>query len=267
MKRLIMSLAIVVFASAVSGDQLIMGTITKDGSFQGFEKGKFRFSASKGGKLMNEQASRVTTIVLSAPKKCTYLLSSSKKEEQGFLNGFDKDKFMIAATAKDDSAIIPLRKMVKLQISPDTGAGSKSGSGDGYPIPTVDLNAFTGDFTPEQQKVMDQFKAAKKVFDDFVKESAAIVSQMDQATGAAREDYLNQLRKRKLDEQPLRKALVMAYNALMSAFPEKPDDATKPATPASGETNRKEQPADQTQPATPPTPNDYGVSKQVEDAI
>jgi hypothetical protein len=260
MRRLFLCLIIALFASASFGDQLMMGSITKEGSFQGFEKGKFRFYASKGNKLMNEQASRVTTIVLSKPKKCTYLLSSGKKEEHGFLKGFDKDKFMIAATAQDDSAVIPLRKMTKLDINPETSAGGKSGSGDGYPIPSVDLSAFTGNFTPDQQKAMDNFKAAKKVFDDFVKESASMVSQMDSATGSAREDLINQLRKRKVDEQPLRKELVAAYNALMSAFPEKPEETSKQGSAPA----QKEQPAPAPEQTQPP---DDGMSKQIQDAI
>jgi hypothetical protein len=256
MRRLLLGLIIVIFASTAFGDQLIMGKITKDGTFQGFDKGKFRFLSAKG-RFMNEQASRVTTIVLTEPKKCTFLRSSSKKEERGFFKGFNKDKFVITTNANDPGTAIPVSKMVKLEISLDTGTGSKTGNGEGYPIPSVDLSAFTGDFTPEQQKVMDQFKAAKKVFDDFVKENAAIVSQMDQSTGATREDYITQLRKRKLDEQPLRKALIAAYDALVNAFPEKPEDATKPASPASGDTKQKDQPA----------PPDDGMSKQIQDAI
>jgi hypothetical protein len=268
MKRLIMALVIVILASAAFGDQLTMGKIVKDGTIQGFEKGKFRFLSAKG-RFMNEQASRVTTIVLTEPKKCTYQLSSSKKEERGFFKGFNKDKFVIAATAKDIGTAIPVSKMVKLEISLDTGTSGKSGTGgEGYPIPVVDLSAFTGDFTPEQQKVMDQFKAAKKVFDDFVKENAAIVSQMDSSTGATREDYITQLRKRKIEEQPLRKALIAAYDALVNAFPEKPDEPTKTAPAAKSETKQTEQPAPPAeQPLPEPPAPDDGMSRQIQDAI
>ena len=256
MKRLMLSLAVLVITATVSlGDQLTMGKIVKDGALQGFEKNKFRFFTSKG-KFVNEQASRVTDIKLEKPKKCTYLTSTAKKEERGILKSFTKDKFTITPEGKNaKDVIIPVSKMKKLEISLDSGTSGSAGGGSGnaYPIPNVDLKAFTGEFTPEQQKVMDAFVAAKKAFDDFATASSAVVDEMNTSTGAHREELINQLRKRKIDEQPLRKDLVAAYNALAEAFPEKPDDGTKPVAqtpPPTGEETRIE--GEIVQPQEPP---------------
>jgi hypothetical protein len=253
MKRLLLSLALVAFAFAALGDELVMNSVVKDGSFQGFDKNKFRFLTTKG-KFANEQASRVTKLVLKSPRKAMYLTSSSKKEETALLKGFDKQKFTFVKDGKD--VVIALSKMTKVEIVPESeGKGGKgNGSGEGYPIPAVDMKSFTGDFTPEQQSALDKFKAAKSAFDDFMKESAAIVSEMDAATGAKREGFLNQLRKRKLDEQPLRKDLKAAYNALVDAFPEKPDEPSKAAQPANDGKTEVEPPAqspESTQPEEP----------------
>ena len=247
MKRLLLSLALMAVASMTFGDQLMMNSLVKDGSFQGFEKGKFRFLTAKG-KFVNEQASRVTKLVLSSPKKATYITASSKKEETAMLKGFDKEKFTFAQ--KDGKEVtVPLSKMTKIEIALESETdGGKSNGGDKYPIPAVDLASFTGDFTPEQQSVLGKFKVAKQTFDDFVKETADMVSDMNKSTGAAREDLINQLRKRKIEEQPLRKNLVAAYKALVEAFPEKPDEPPKVDHPVNGGRAQIEQPD---QPAAP----------------
>ncbi len=242
MKRLLLSFAMVVIASGAFGDQLIMNSITKDGSLQGFEKGKFRFYTAKS-KLINEQASRVTRIELSSPKKATYQTSSSKKDETAMLKGYDKEKFTFLGKGGEEITV-PLSKMIKMEIAleSETEGGKTSGSGDEYPIPAVDLASFTGNFSPEQQAAMDRFKAAKQAFDDFMSESAAMVNEMNQASGAGREALISQLRKRKIEEQPLRKDLVAAYSALLEAFPRKPEEAAKADHSANGGQPQMEQP-------------------------
>jgi hypothetical protein len=98
-----------------------------------------------------------------------------------------------------------------------------------YPIPQVNVGDLEGgDLTPAQQAVIEKFKATKKIFDDFVAESSAMIDQMNKATGPNRVALLDTLRKRKGDEQPLRKELITAYKALASAFPESPDESAAP---------------------------------------
>lgn len=227
MKRVLICLITIACVAGAFADQLIMNKIVKEGALQGFDKGKFRFLTEKG-KFLKEQASRVSTIVLKSPKKATFLGSSSKKPEQAVLKGFDKQKFTFEKEGKE--LVIPLSKIKKLDVMQETESKSGSGNGDdgGYPIPPVNLEAFAGDnLTDAQQKALDKFKDTKKVFDDFLNVSVGMVREMDQAKGEKREQLLNQLRKRKLEEQPLRKSLVSAYDALVDAFPEEPEQGAQ----------------------------------------
>ena len=220
MKSWIAGVALVMLASAACGDQLVLGGQTKEGTFQGYENGRF-FFANKRGRLMREQAIRVTKLVLSSPMRVVYVTKDGKAEEIADLTGYEKKAFTF--DKKGQQVVVPQAKMKEIGRSEEGGEGG--GDGGRYPVPEVDLDSFAGDnVTPAQQAALDRYKTAKKKFDDYVADSTALVKEMDAATGAKREALLNQLRQRKNEEQPLKKDLIAAYNALADLFPEPADE-------------------------------------------
>jgi len=218
-------------ASAALGDQLVLTGQVKEGTFQGVENARFQFVTAKG-RFMKEQLGRVTKMVLAKPVKVSYVTSDGKEEKDVELKGFEKRTFTFSKKGGEDVAV-PQLKMKSISLIFE-GDGAEGDAGGGrYPIPAVDLNSLAGaDITPEQQTVIDEFTNAKKAFDEFAADSAALVAEMDKATGPKREEFLNQLRQRKNDEQPLRKALLAAYNALADAFPEPSEEPAAKLAPA-----------------------------------
>jgi hypothetical protein len=83
-----------------------------------------------------------------------------------------------------------------------------------------------------KQAGVNRFSQAKRAFDAFVSENAAMVKEMDLSKGARRLALLDRLRERKLAEQPLRNELVAAYTSLTELFPD-------PAESPRGAANRK----------------------------
>lgn len=224
MRNALSGLLLGLAATYASGDQLvILGGQTKEGTFQGFENGKFMFQPSKG-KFMKEQPSRVSKLVLTTKTKASYQTSDGKSEEEVVFKGYEKGKFMFVKDGKD-VAVMAI-KMKQLDPSFETEGGDAGGQS--YPIPKVDLTNFGGDLTADQQAVLDAFTAAKKTYDEFLAQSTAMVQTMDGLKGPKREDALNELRRRKEAEQPLRGNLRSAYKALVNAFSE-PEEGQKPA--------------------------------------
>jgi hypothetical protein len=212
--------------ACASGDQLlVLGGQTREGTFQGFEGGKFLFLPSRG-KFMKETPSRVSRLVLANKTKATYQTTDGKSESDAVLKGYEKGKFIFLKDGKE-TAVIPM-KIKQLDLSFETGGDAGGGS---YPIPAVDLATLGGELTQEQQGIVDRFVAAKKSFDEFLAESSAVVAEMDKLKGPKREELLNKLRMRKEAEQPLRDSLRIAYRALVGAFSEPDGAAEQPAKP------------------------------------
>jgi hypothetical protein len=225
MRNAAAGLVLVLAAVCAPGDQLvILGQAPKEGTFQGFENGRFLFLPANG-KFMKEQSSRVSKIVLPTPGKASYQTTDGKTEQEAAFKGYEKGKFVFVKDGKE--VLIPALRMKQLEptFESEGGVGGDGGVGS-YPIPKVDLSSI-GDVTPDQQAILDRFATAKKAFDDYLTASIAMKEEMDKLKGPKREELLNKLRLRKDAEQPLRKDLRTAYKALVSAFSEQ-DEAAKP---------------------------------------
>ena len=230
MRSCLLFLALGILASAARGDQLAVTGQTKEGDFQRYENGRFQMVTLKG-RFIKEQAGRVTKLVLDKPLKVAYVAADSKEPITAEFKGYDKRTFTFVKDGKD----VTVAQMKMKTIERVFEGGGEGGQEDGtrYPIPNVNLEALAGeDLTPAQQAVIDKFTEAKKTYDAFLDESTDLVHEMDRLTGAKREEIMNQLRARKNDEQPLKKALIAAFNALTEAFPEPADEpaAAKSAT-------------------------------------
>lgn len=212
MKRHMAVLALWLNTVAARGDQLFASGQEKDGWFRGFEDGRFVFQPERG-KVIREPRSSVTRVTLAKPAKASYQTSDGKTVTDAVLKSFERSQFVF------EDASVPAIRMKKLALAADPADAAEGDAGGGYPIPQVDISGIGGDLAPEQQAIVGRYRGAKKAFDDYVAESARLVQEMDKATGERRTQLLNQLRLRKNAEQPLRAALVEAFNALAAAFP------------------------------------------------
>lgn len=225
----------VLVATCASGDQLvILGGQAKDGTFQGFDGGKILFQPSKG-RFMKEQPSRISKLVLTTPTKASYKTSDGKTEEGVIFKGYEKGKFIFVKDGKE----VPVTALKMKSIEPvfQTGGGGGEGGGE-YPIPPVDVASLGDNLTEGQKAIIDRFNTAKKSFDEFLAVSVGMVKEMDTLKGAKREEVMNDLRRRKEAEQPLKRALVESYKELIGAFSEGEEEAApaqpKPSTRAVG---------------------------------
>jgi hypothetical protein len=100
--------------------------------------------------------------------------------------------------------------------------GREDGDDEDAPRPAIDISSVDGraDLSPAQSAAVQKYKEARRRYDVFVAENAALVKQMDTATGPNRIKLLDTLRQRKGEEPPVRAALKKAEDALLAAFPE-----------------------------------------------
>lgn len=244
MRRYAILLLTCLFTGGALADQLVLSGQTKEGSFQGFEKNKFLFMTSKG-RMARENTMRVTKLIIASPVKVTYQTNDSKKDEDGQLKGYEKNKFLLVGKDGKDISI-NVMKMKKIDVSFDEEGGDIK-DGSKYPIPAIDVAALeAGELNENQKAVLERFKDAKAKYDEFFNKSSQLVAQMDKAQGGKREELLNELRARKNDEQPLKRAAVAAFKALAEAFPEQDDQGKAP--PPKAQPVQKTQPAPKAQP-------------------
>jgi hypothetical protein len=217
---LAMAVVVALVTAAGAAGPLVGTGKTKEGTFRGYEKGRFLFASSKG-KPMKEQAGRVMKLILGEPLKVTYQTADAAKPLEAQFKGYDKKTFTFAGKEGKETSVPQLKmKTIELSFDMEGEEGGDRGGGR-YPIPDVNLESLAGtEATPAQQAAIDKFTAAKKRYDEFVNVSSGLVQEMDKATGVKREEFLNQLRARKNDEQPLRTALINAYKTMGDAFPD-----------------------------------------------
>jgi len=213
-----------------AGDTLIMkGNKTFTGTFQTFKTDKIYFLPANGGKIMREQRLYVESLTIDPPSKVLVTPKGKKKIEDMKLTKYSKSNFIFDKNGEEIS--IPGAQISSIEMGLDFGraAGGAGDQQDGsdaenkpLKINLNDLSAFVKEngSTPEQIKVFEQYKTARVTYDTFLDTSSAMVKSMDKTTGTAREDFLNKLRKRKNDEQPILGKLKKAEQELLASFPE-----------------------------------------------
>lgn len=214
--------------AAVCADELVVGGGAHQGTFEGLANGTVQFVTSKG-RFMKEQPTRISRLTVTSSNKATYVTSEKKDPETAVFKGFEKLKFIFEKDGKE--VIVHHTKMKKIDIEYESkGNGTDDGIAQIQPldISAIEQSAKDGLLTPAQIAILDCYKAARAAYDAFLAKSTELRNKMDAATGAAREDLLNQLRTRKNEEQPIKKALLEAQSALMSAFPESGADNPPP---------------------------------------
>lgn len=219
--------------AAVAGpDKLTVGGITHEGQFMGFDNNILRFRTDKW-KDLKEQITRVTKLTLDRPYPVAYFTTDKKGAEPGVLKGYDRLKFVFDAEGTD--VAISYTRVKKIEIREAGGAGAADAApaeaGAGVPVQTLDVEDLSSQpLSPAQRAALNRYKTAKTAYDQFVAANAALVNQMNKATGTRRDDLLNQLRKRKYQEQPLKTELANAQNALVAALESGPAAADRQQT-------------------------------------
>jgi len=210
-------------------DTLIMkGNKNYEGTFQGYKNDNFYFQPNNG-KTIKTLRSFAEKLVLDPPALVTIVQRGKKKVEDLKLKSYEKSIFLFDNNGSEVS--MPGMQISAIEMGLDfrRAAGGTGGQEDGQDtentplkINLTDLAALVkeSNSTPEQTKAFERYRAARNTYDSFLETSSAMVKSMDKATGAAREDFLNKLRKRKNDEQPLLGELKKAEQELLTALPQ-----------------------------------------------
>jgi hypothetical protein len=211
---MIPALACVLTPWIVSGDQLVVGGATHEGTFDVFSNGTIQFRSDKW-KNYKEQPTRVTRLTVTASNQAKYLTSEKKEVQTAVFKGFEKLKFIFE---KDGQAImVHHTKMKKIEIEREEEDEATIQAVD---IAPLEKALADGILTDAQKASLSSYKEIRAKYDEFVGKSEALIKEMDRSTGAHREALLNELRKRKQDEQPLKQEMWSATSALMLAFPQ-----------------------------------------------
>jgi len=201
------------------------GTKNYQGTFQGYNRDKFHFQPDSG-KMVHELRSFAEKLVIDPPALVTVTPKGKKKIEDMKLKGYEKSTFVFERNGQE----IPMQGMqistIEMGLDFNRGAGASADDDDADNKPLRinlnDLSEFVkeANCTPEQTKSFERYRTARITYDSFLETSSAMVKSMDKTTGTVREDFLNKLRKRKNDEQPLLGELKKAEQELLTAFPQ-----------------------------------------------
>jgi hypothetical protein len=222
MHRILLSLLIVMLVAVhAMADTLTIGRKEHSGEFLGFKNNKFEFKAD--GKVMKENRTKVKKLELEKPVKVTYEKRGKKPVAGVMLLRYEKFKFVFKEKDKEKEKAILGNSIKMVEKAFDWGGGG--GGIPGMKRPTVlepiDFQGLdNAELTPEQQTALAAYKTARAAYDKYIDASSAMVAKMDASMGKSREEYMNDLRLRKQDEQPLKNALQRATNDALAVFPD-----------------------------------------------
>lgn len=209
-------------------DTMVVKGKKYDGTFESMKNDKIHFLPD-GGKTMHETRAFVEQLTINPPASAIVTPKGKKKTTDMKLKGYEKSNFIFDRNG--ESVMMPGMQITAIEMALDFdrapgGAAASDNDSDNtgdkpLRIDIKDLSAWMkeGNATPAQTRAFESYKVARESYDRFVMESAVMVKAMDSAKGPAREDFLNKLRKRKNDEQPLLGALKSAEKELLTAFP------------------------------------------------
>ncbi len=203
-----------------TADTLNLGAKSYDGTFDGFEDGRFLFRTAEGREI-KEPRSSVRKLNLTEPRQVALTRTSKREPDKLTMTGYENGKFAVKADGKEST--IPGMQVRSITVEMDFQAfGAMEQADTPRPVQPIDISGLTArqDLTAEQTAVLKQYQAANGKYNAFLTESSALVEQMDKATGAKREALLNVLRRRKAEEQPVKRDLEISRTALLKAFPD-----------------------------------------------
>jgi hypothetical protein len=228
-RRILITASLVLCPLLLLADEWIAGGTKQDGYFQSFTNGAFMLRSSRG-RLLKEQPTRINKLTFDKPIKVTYITSDKKEPQEGTLKGYEKSYFHFEKDGKPvQVAYMKVRSMDRI-ADPTVHDNSGGGVISGIDTDSLEKRYAGAGMTPAQSAALAAYKAARNQYDTFINQSSSLVSQMNSASGMQRENLMNQLRKRKFDEQPIKNAMLDAQADLLDAFP----DAGQPAPAVTG---------------------------------
>ena len=204
-------------ATVAAADTLVVRGHSYEGTFTSYQKNAFQFALADG-KNLDEPRPQVESLTLTQPRRV--MIEQAGKTLDVKLMGYQKAKFSIVKAGKEESLFGMTVQRIVVQDEP-AAAGEEGLPGAPRPRPRLDIARVLDrrDLTPGQTAAITRCLAERKSYDAFLAESTKMVLEMDQATGKRRNTLLDALRKRRIDEQPLKRALDAAEQAVQAAFP------------------------------------------------
>jgi hypothetical protein len=207
-------------AAARGADVLVVGDAKYEGLFLGLEDGNFLFR-TKDGQSLSEPQAKVTSITLEKPRQAALTRGDRSQSEEAEVLRYSKPQLFFQQNGRKDSLFASRIKALTIEGLPDE-PGAAGGAAQEVEDVSIDLAALESQpaLSEAQKDALARYKAAKEQFDAFIRENGALVQAMNAADGGKRQELLTALRLRKNQEQPLRRELNKALNALRAAFPE-----------------------------------------------
>ena len=189
------------------------------GSFSAYKDSKFFFKTEKG-RTVELPKGTVRKLTLKEPVQVSFLRKGKSKKESALLLGYDKLQFSFEQKKKKMSLSGMNVSSIRAQVATSAGDGA-GGTTDGNTfIAAVDLSGVdVAALGAAQKSAIASYTATRKQYESFLSKSSAMVTEMDRASGARREQLLSELRRRKNQEQPIRLQMSSAHKSLLSAFP------------------------------------------------
>jgi len=223
---------LILAAAASRADTLRVGTRVFEGVFEGYENRTFLFR-TEDGKLRTEPRSSVRRLVLDEPRETSIAHGTTPREESVLLQGYAAGKFTVRQDGRQRdipgmfvrSVTLKSRLAAPAAAAPAEAAPAEAAPAEAAPAeaaPAIDVGALRNraGLTAAQREAIRRYAAARKAYDAFVAQSSGMVSQLNSAAGQQRAALLDRLRRRKADEQPVKRELSAAWAALLKAFPD-----------------------------------------------
>ncbi len=205
-------------SSSVWADTITIRNKTYKGRLEKFENGKFTFQV-RYGETLHASPSSVKMLELDKPREVSLLLSGMKKAEKAVFHGFQGSKFTYEQGGKKLTAYtMKVKKMEVKAPKPAAGGGSSEIPGPHKIIDVSHLEHLT-DLPPKQSTALKAYVAARDSYQAFLVENTRMMAAADAVTGERRIAMLQDLNARKINEQPILRALEGAEAELLAAFP------------------------------------------------
>jgi hypothetical protein len=204
-------------ATVAGADTLVARGHSYEGTFTSYQKNAFQFALADG-KNLEEPRLQVESLTLTQPRRV--MIEQAGKTLDVQLVGYQQAKFSIVKAGKPESVFGMTVQRIVVQDEP-AAAGEEGLPAAPRPRTRLDIARVLDrrDLTPQQTAAVTRCLEARKSYDAFLVESTKLVAEMEQATGKSRNALLEALRKRKMEEQPVLRALEAAENAVHAAFP------------------------------------------------
>lgn len=220
-KWALLALLAVSVSSSVSADTITVRNKTHQGKFEKFENGKFIFHITFGDTLKLSPSS-VKLLKLDKPAEVSLLLSGTKKAGKALFDGYEGSKFTFKQDGKTRTVYaMKVKKMVVKAPKPGAGGGASHEAPVARKFMDIAHIEHRKDLPPAQMAALKTYVAARDQYKAYLTENTRMVTAANAATGARRVAMLRKLNTRKVDEQPLLRALDGAEADMRAAFPAK----------------------------------------------